>query len=157
MKYAITGPQGRILRVLDEEKSNTLPITNKQAALVESKADPMGYWIVEGAFVSGADKNNNDRIKRQQEREAQRLANMTLEEKKQYDQRLKLQLIHAAAVTAFESLPLGKKAFWEPIRLAVSKAILSGNITDAREILLTLPVMYEGAEADRDIFLGFFN
>jgi hypothetical protein len=66
------------------------------------------------------------------------------------------QAAYDAAATVFESLSLGKRALWEPVRSAVATAILAGDMVTAYEILATTPAIYEGAEADRALFLNMF-
>jgi hypothetical protein len=68
-----------------------------------------------------------------------------------------IQAAYDAAVAAFETLSLGKQALWEPVRRAVAKAILKGDMVTAAEILTTLPALYEEAEEDRQIFLALFQ
>ena len=63
---------------------------------------------------------------------------------------------YEAALAVFHSLPKGKQALWEQTRVAVEKAILSGDMEGAVEILMTTPVIYENAEADRQLFLDLF-
>ena len=63
---------------------------------------------------------------------------------------------HAAASAAFESLPKGKQALWESVRVGVSAALMVGDFATAKEILLTTPLIYDGADADRDSFLALF-
>ena len=63
---------------------------------------------------------------------------------------------HAAASAAFESLSKGKQALWESVRVAVSAALMVGDFATAKEILLTTPLIYDGADADRDSFLALF-
>jgi len=68
-----------------------------------------------------------------------------------------LQAIYDVAAAAFGSLSAGKQALWEPVRVAVSKAIMTGDMAKALDILSTVPVIYEGAEVDRQMFLNLFN
>jgi hypothetical protein len=149
MKHAITGPKGRIFNVLDEPNDRTTPITNAQATLVASKVDPMGYWIIEGSFKTGEEV----RVIRQAEREAERIAAMTPEQLAARQLQAHLQAVHDAAAQAFESLPLGKQILWENTRVQVQAKILKGEIAKVREILETIPSLYEDMEADREIFL----
>lgn len=67
-----------------------------------------------------------------------------------------IQAAYDAAVAAFETLSLGKQALWEPVRQAVAKAILKGDMATAVEILTTVPALYEDAEEDRQKFLALF-
>ena len=69
---------------------------------------------------------------------------------------LQIQNAYDTAVAAFETLSLGKQALWEPVRQAVAKAILKGDIATAVEILTTVPALYEEAEEDRQKFLALF-
>lgn len=139
MKHAITGPRGRIFRVLDESNDRTTQITNAQAALVESKADPNGYWIIDGAFTPGTEV-----------REAERIAAMSPEEKASHD-------AYQAAAAVFESLPLGKQALWESTRAKVAEFITKGDFASAYQTILTVPVLYDGIEDDRAQFLDLFQ
>lgn len=68
-----------------------------------------------------------------------------------------IQQAYDTAAAAFEAMPKGKQALWEPVRQKVAAAILSGNMAEAVEILNTTPVIYEGAEADRDVFLALLT
>lgn len=68
-----------------------------------------------------------------------------------------MQAAYDAAAAVFESMPLGKQALWEPVRQAVAAAIMSGDMATAHGILSTMPVIYDGAEADRDLFLALFT
>jgi hypothetical protein len=63
---------------------------------------------------------------------------------------------HARAAELFASLTPGKQALWEPVRVAVEKAILAGDMPTAYGILATMPIIYEGAVADRAMFLALF-
>lgn len=151
MKYAITGPAGRIFKVLDEPTEEAKQITNKQAATVSSSKDPL--FLINGELKTQAEMQ----VIRQAEQKAARIAAMTPEELALYQKREALQAAYAAAQAAFETLPLGKQVLWEALRAKVAKEILSGNITTAVEILQTTPVIYNGAEADRDMFLALFK
>jgi hypothetical protein len=62
----------------------------------------------------------------------------------------------AAASAVYDSLPKGKQALWEQVRLAVHAAILAGDLAGAREILETVPIIYPDMPADRDLFLALF-
>jgi len=68
-----------------------------------------------------------------------------------------IQAAYDAAVAAFETLPLGIQALWQPVRQAVAKAILKGDMETAVEILTTVPALYDGAEDDRQKFLTLFT
>ena len=151
MKYAITGPAGRIFKVLDEPTEEAKQITNKQAATVSSSKDPL--FLINGELKTQAEMQ----VIRQAEQKAARIAAMTPEELAAHQQREAIQTAYAAALAAFETMPLGKQALWEPVRAKVAEAILSGNIATAIEILQTTPVIYSGAEADRDVFLALFQ
>lgn len=62
-----------------------------------------------------------------------------------------------AARALFASLPKGKQALWEPVRLAVENAMLVGDFSSAVEIFLTVPSLYEGMEDERAQFLALFE
>jgi hypothetical protein len=151
MKYAITGPAGRIFQVLDEPTEETKEITNVQANIVSSSKDLL--FLINGELKTQAEAQ----AIRRAEQKAARIAAMTPEELVLYRQREALQAAHATAQAAFETLPLGKQILWEGLRAKVSESILSGNIATAVEILQTTPVIYTGAEADRDMFLDLFK
>ena len=151
MKYAITGPAGRIFKVLDEPTEEAKQITNKQAATVSSSKDPL--FLINGELKTQAEMQ----VIRQAEQKAARIAAMTPEELAAHQQREAIQAAYAAARAAFEKMSLGKQALWEPVRNQIAKAILAGDIAVAVEILQTTPVIYNGAEADRDMFLALFK
>jgi hypothetical protein len=151
MKYAITGPAGRIFQVLDEPTAETKQITNAQANTVRSSKDPI--FLINGELKTQAEAQ----VIRRAEQKAARIAAMTPEELAEYQQREAIQAAYATARATFETMPLGKQALWEPVRARVAEAILSGNIATAIEILQTTPVIYSGAEADRDAFLALFQ
>lgn len=151
MKYAITGPAGRIFKVLDKPTEETKQITNAQAATFSSSKDPI--FLVNSELKTQAEMQ----VIRRVEQKAARIAAMTPEELTQHQRREAIQSAYNAALTAFETLPLGKQALWESVRAKVAEAILSGNITTAVEILQTTPVIYPGAETDRDMFLALFQ
>lgn len=151
MKYAITGPAGRIFKVLDKSTEETKQITNAQAVTFSSSKDPL--FLIDGELKTQAEMQ----VIRQAKQKAARIAAMTSEELTQHQQREAIQSAYNAALTAFKTLPLGKQALWESVRAKVAEAILSGNITTAVEILQTMPVIYPGAETDRDIFLALFQ
>jgi hypothetical protein len=67
------------------------------------------------------------------------------------------QAAYDAADAVFNSFSKGKQALWEPVRAAVAQAILAGDVATAIEILKTTPPIYEGAEADRNLFLALFE
>lgn len=142
MKYAILGPQGRIFRVLDQPKENTVEITNAKAALVEANADKLGYFIIDGTFVTG-----EEAIKILAEKRFQ--ATATPEQKM-------ARAAYNAAATVFESMSLGKQALWEVVRLKVAEAIKAGDFAKAKNIIETVPVLYDGIEVDRAKFLALF-
>lgn len=151
MKYAITGPEGRINRVLDKANDRTVEITDDQAETVNSSKEPI--FLIESELKT---LTEFQAIKRT-EREATRIAAMTPEQLAAKQQREATQAAYTTAAAAFETLPLGKQALWEPVRAKVAEAIRSGNIATAVEILQTTPVIYDGAEADRDMFLSLFQ
>ncbi len=66
------------------------------------------------------------------------------------------QLAYDAAKAVFGTLTPGKQALWEPTRAAVSSALLKGDFAAAKNILQTTPAIYDGAEADRELFLSLF-
>lgn len=146
MKHAITGPHGRIFRVLDESNDHTLPITNAQAALVESKADPHGYWIIDGTFTPGTEVQ----AARKAAREAERVAAMTPEQRTSHE-------TYQAAAAVFESLDLGKQALWEPVRVRVAEFITKGDFASAQQTIATVPPLYPGIEDDRALFLALLQ
>jgi len=80
----------------------------------------------------------------------------TAEEKAEIQSQGMAVAAYNAAAEAFAALPLGKQALWEGVRVAVSEAILVGDFAKAKETLLTTPLIYLGAEADRDTFLALF-
>jgi hypothetical protein len=67
-----------------------------------------------------------------------------------------LQAAYDTAAAVFSSLSVGKQALWEPVRQAVGKAILAGDMATAKEILETVPALYPDAETDRALFLSLF-
>ena len=151
MKYAITGPAGRIFKVLDEPTEQTKKITEKQATTISSSEDPL--FLIDGELKTQAEFQ----AIKQAEQKAARITAMTPEELAAKQQREAVQAAYTTALAAFETLPLGKQALWEPVRAKVAEAILSGNIAIAIEILQTTPVIYDGAEVDRDKFLTLFT
>lgn len=162
MKYAITSPKGRILEVLDESTDETKEITNKQAIIIKSSKDPI--FLIDGELKTQAEVFAIRRLQYELQHEAARIAAMTPEQlaaKQQRDtirqQREASQAAYDTAAAAFETLPLGIQALWEPVRAKVAQAILSGNIAIAIEILQTTPLIYDGAEVDRDTFLTLFT
>lgn len=66
------------------------------------------------------------------------------------------QAAYDAAAAVFSTLSIGKQTLWEPVRKAVGEAILAGDMATAKEILLTVPALYEDAEEDRKLFLSLF-
>ena len=143
MKYAITTPRGRIIKVLDESNDRTLEITDEEASLVEAGRNatpPVAYGI-----DSAEEFRLFSKI-----REERRLALLSPE------QRAAQQAFDIASA-AFKSLPLGKQAFWEPVRAKVGEAILEGDMASAVEILTTIPTLYDGMEDDRTVFLALFG
>jgi hypothetical protein len=50
MKYAITGPRGRILQVLDAPTDGAVEITDKQAVTVNSSESPL--YLIDGELKS---------------------------------------------------------------------------------------------------------
>lgn len=89
-------------------------------------------------------------------RKAEFIASLPPAELAAYQAKQQLRAIIGTASAAFETLPKGKQALWETVRAAVEKAITAGDIPAAIEILTTMPVIYPGAEADRQIFLDLF-
>lgn len=145
MKHAITGPKGRIFQVLDEPNDRTVEITEEQATIVANSTDKLGHFVVNGVFMTGQEAM----AILQAEREAARFATLSPEQQA-------IETAYNTAASVFESLDLGKQALWEPVRVAVAKAIKAGDMTKAYQIIATLPVVYEGAEADRQMFLSLF-
>ena len=138
MKYAITTPRGRIIKVLDKSNDRTLEITDEEASLVEAGRNatpPVAYGI-----DSAEEFRLFSKI-----REEQRLALLS-----------PAQQSFDIASEAFKSLPIGKQVFWEPVRAAVGEAILAGETASAVEILNTVPTLYDGMEDDRATFLALF-
>lgn len=154
MKYAITGPDGQIFSILDESNDWTQEITDEQAIAVNSSELPM--FMIEGELKTQAEVMEIKLAKRQAEREADRLAAMTPEQIAAQEARAAAQAAYDAAKAVFDSLPKGKKKLWEPIRQAVGAAILAGDMAEAKEILETIPPIYEGSEDDRAAFLALF-
>jgi len=151
MKYAITGPAGRIFQVLDESTEGTKEITDAQAAIISSSKDPL--FLIKGELKTLAEAQ----VIRRAEQKAARIAAMTPDELAAHQKIEAAQAIYDAALEAFKTMTLGKQALWEPVRAKVAEAILSGNIDIAVEILQTTPIIYAGAEADRDMFLALFQ
>jgi len=127
-------------------------ITDEQAALVAQAQLPDGYFLIEGEFITAAEKRERDRAARY----AERLAAMTPEQRAAMEARAAAKAAYDAAAAAFEAMPLGKQALWDGVRQKVGQAILAGDFTTAREILETTPVIYPGAEDDRAVFLALF-
>jgi hypothetical protein len=151
MKYAITGPEGRIFKVLDEPTDETKEITDKQAVTVNASEEPI--FLIDGELKTRTEMQ----VIRRAEFEAARIAAMTPEQLAAKQKREAAQAAYDIAAAAFNTLPLGKQALWEPVRAKVAQAILSGDIAKAAEILQTTPVIYTGAGADRDMFLALFK
>lgn len=61
-----------------------------------------------------------------------------------------------AAAAVFDALPAGKRALWEPVRVAVDARLAVGDVAGAAEIIATVPEIYDGMEADRAAFLALF-
>ena len=152
MKYAITGPRGRINRVLDEPNDRTVEITDEQAALVADATSPDGYFVIEGEFITAAEFRQREKAKRQ----AERIVAMSPEEKAAYEAQLQSKAAYDAASTIFEAMPLGKQALWKGVREQVGKLILAGDMATAKELLETVPALYPDAETDRELFLELF-
>jgi hypothetical protein len=151
MKYAITGPAGRIFQVLDESTEGTKEITDEQATIISSSKDPL--FLIKGELKTQAEAQ----IIRRAEQKAARIAAMTPEELAAHQKIEAAQAIYDAAGEAFKTMTLGKQALWEPVRVKIAEAILSGNIAIAVDILQTTPIIYAGGEADRDMFLALFQ
>lgn len=151
MKYAITGPKGRIFRILEEQTQDSVSITDTQAELfLNDNNKKEGYFIINSEFMKGSDAMKIIQANNKEKLMAEKFASMTQEQQK-------IELAYNAAAAAFESLSLGKQVLWESVRVSVAKAIRSGDMTKAYEIIATLPIIYEGAETDRAIFLNLFS
>jgi len=137
MKYAIVGPRGRILQVLDAPTDGSLEITDEQADTVNSSESSL--FLIDGELKSVREAFDSRLSPEQREANQAREAGRTA---------------FNTASAAFAQLPLGKQALWEPVRQKVGQALLAADFASAREILETTPVIYEGAEADRDAFLA---
>lgn len=61
-----------------------------------------------------------------------------------------------AAAVVFNALSVGKRALWEPVRVAVDAALAKLDLATAREIIATVPEIYDGMDADRATFLALF-
>ena len=143
MKHAILGPKGRIIFLKDTADDNTVPLTQEQTALVEENKG--GYFIIDGTFMTAAERfqqNMDERLSPEQR--AARAAR--LQNKQVYD----------IAAAEFAQLSKGKQVLWEQVRIAVGKAIMSGDIAAAKEILETMPSLYTNMSADRNKFLALF-
>jgi hypothetical protein len=147
MKYAILAPKGRILKILDESNDRTVEITNAKAVTVNASELPM--FLIDGELKTQAEF--------QAIQKAKRVAAMSPEDRAEYEARLQAKAAYDVAAAAFEAMPKGKQLLWEAVRNGVAKSILAGDIATAVEILQTTPVIYEGAEADRDAFLALFK
>jgi len=171
MKHAITGPAGRINIVLETANDRSQEITDEQATLVASNADPLGYFLIEGAFKPGtqvmADKMAERRAAyelEQAERRGQldaeaavRLAALSAEAKARVEALQRSKAAHDAAAAVFESLTPGKQALWETVRAKVAAAIKASDYTLAYQTIATVPVLYPGMEDDRAMFLALFS
>jgi hypothetical protein len=162
MKHALTGPQGRIHRIsntaiIREGITVSTEITVEQAALVASAVDPLGYWIIEGVFTTGADKSLAARTARQAEMQTNRAAAEAARLAAMSPQELAAHNAHNAAAAIFESLTLGKQALWETTRAKVSAYIKKGEFANAYQTIATVPSLYPEMEDDRAAFLALFQ
>lgn len=121
-----------------------LPVINESAEGDKPTLSPEQQARVEAIYAADIDLHNSIAEAGQSVPPAS-LADM---------QAAAIQQAYDTAAAAFNSLPKGKQALWEPVRQAVASAILGGDFTSAVEILQTTPAIYEGAEADRDVFLA---
>ena len=153
MKYAITGPRGRILKVLDEANDRTVEIADEQAALVAAAEPPNGYFVIDGELKTAAEAREIFKA----ESQAARVAAMTPEELAAHKASQQGQAVFDAAGAVFESLPLGKQALWEPVRTKVGEKIRQGDFAGAVEIIQTVPTLYNGMDTDRAMFLALFS
>lgn len=64
---------------------------------------------------------------------------------------------YVAAASVFNALPVGTQVLWEPVRKAVADAISKNDIAKAKQILETVPAIYDGAEDHRAAFLELFK
>ena len=147
MKYALTGPKGRIFQVSDTSPQGAAPerikeITDEQAIIVSSKADPLGYFVIDGAFINGTEA-------------IAILAEQRFQETATAEQKMS-RAAYLAAAAIFESMSLGKQAIWEGVRMKVAAAITDGDFLKAKTIIETVPFLYEGMEEDRAMFLALF-
>lgn len=154
MKYAITGPAGRIFKVLDAPNGQTKEITDEQAATVNSSELPL--FLIDGELKTQEEARAAKQAEQKAAREAARLAAMTPEQLAAEQARAAAKAAYDAAKAVFDALPIGKQALWEPVRQKVAAAILSGDMAKAKEILETVPALYPEAEADRALFLALF-
>lgn len=72
MKYAITGPKGRIFRVVDEEPTHAThyaPITEEQATLIEESQERL--FLNDGELLTPQQHMDQQRAERQAERLAE--------------------------------------------------------------------------------------
>lgn len=150
MKYAITGPKGRVFQILDEQRLGAVEISDDLAATISASEAPL--YLIEGELKTQEEFIDLQRVAD----EASRIETMTPEELAMKQARDEAQAIYNAAVAAFEAMPKGKQLLWEPVRQGVAAAIMRGDMTEALEILNTTPVIYEGAEDDRATFLALF-
>jgi hypothetical protein len=82
---------------------------------------------------------------------------LTTEELTAAAQRDLIAMAYATAADAFATLDLGKQALWEPVRAKVAGYIMAGDFASIAETLQTIPTLYPGADADRDMFLSILN
>lgn len=64
------------------------------------------------------------------------------------------QAVLNAANAAFFALPVGKQILWESLKQKIEPLIAIGKFLEAREILLSVPEIYVGANNDRSVFLS---
>jgi hypothetical protein len=159
MKYAILGPQGRINRISDDEPQNVgegstvVEITDEQAATVQAGMEStprIPYFLHEDELETQAECMARRAEVRKAEREAARIAAMTPEQ-------LQVKAAWDASAAAFESLPLGKQALWETVRVKVADFIQAGDFASAAATIQSVPTLYEGMDDDRNAFLQLFG
>ena len=146
MKYAITGPKGRIFNVLDEPNDRTVEITDEQAALVAAATPPNGYFVIEGEFITDSEFRKRRRM--------EAIAALPEAEQAEALAREAGRDARDAASALFDSLSSGEQALWESVRAKVERLFLDGKIAEAKDMLETIPATYEGAEAHRSAFLA---
>lgn len=66
----------------------------------------------------------------------------------------KIAAVTEDAMESFSALPLGKQALWEPLRVRVYELIQLGDFEKAVETLRSVPNLYEGMEAERELFIS---